>query len=619
MAEVAALLSDAFRAYSRGDLASAEKLCCSAIELSPKHVEAIVLLGIVLARSGNRDAAISRLREAIDLDPRNFEAHVALSTLLFAAGQSDEAVLHGERAISLQPSEPGSYHHLAKDLIAHGSTERAIPYLRRALKVAPFSASLLQDLATALTETGQLKEALEFWVKLTRFHPRFLNGWIKLGGMYLASRRNKEAVDCGRKAVSLEPTSADAQLLMGLASLAEGGALEAKAHLGEALKLQPNEMVANSAYGLALHEMGQFHEARPYFERALEIRPSHGQSYYSIVRTEKTMEADRPLLEKARLHLDDPDASILDRSYMRYALGKAAEDLGEYEESMRNYEEATRLAAEAWFAHRPPDRTQYSRIIQATIESFPASMLKAPERQPIDSEKPLLVVGMIRSGTTLVEQILSSHPEIKGAGELHYWHDHAGKIFNVEARQIDTFGLAKLAEGYLKILDELGPGYARVIDKLPHNYTMLGFVLAAISGARVIYVKRSAVDNCLSIFTTAYQHPPAFTLSRSDIIFSYREHERIMAHWKSVAPSGRLLEVEYEDLVNHREPVTRRMVEFAGLPWDDACLHHERNPRNVNTPSVWQVRQPIYKTSVERWRKFEPWLREFRALLPDRS
>lgn len=578
------------------------------------HAGARTLLGIVCARKGQRSAAAIHLRRAIAIDPDNYEARVSLSTVLFAQGEAEEAIMHGERAIALQPAQPESYHHLARDLIAHGKTDSAIPYLRRALDLAPNQPNFLQDLAMALTETGQLREALALWERLTRVNPRSLTAWIKLGGMHLAARNFPEAAKCGRQAAALQPHSADGQVLAGLALLAAGDVSLAETHLHKALELSPNDMVAHSAYGLALHEAGLFEEARPHFERALEIRPAHGQSYYSLIRSRKTTEEGRPLIDKLLAHLDDPDATALDRSYMRYALGKANEDLGNYEAAMRHYDEATRYAKEAWPSHGRADRERYSEVVQATIETFCPSFMRLPDRQILQSETPLLVVGMIRSGTTLVEQILSSHPRIAGAGELTYWHDRAGQAFDVAARRVDEASLRGLAEKYLHLLNQLGGGCDRVIDKLPHNYAMVGFVLAAIPNARVIYVRRHAIDNCLSIYTTAYQHPPAFTLDRSDIVFSYREHERIMGHWKSVLTGSQLFEVSYEELVADQAAVTRRMVEFAGLEWDDACLHHERNARTVNTPSVWQVRQPVYKTSVERWRRFEPWLREFEAL-----
>ncbi len=613
--QVRDLLKNAQTAYSRGDLASAESLLAAALQTSPNSVDALVLLGIVYARQSKASSAIKLLQNAVRLDQRCYEALVALSTLHFAAGEPEQAMIYGERAIALNRTDPKSYHHLARDLIAHSRPQDAIPYLRQAVKLAPADAALIQDLASALTETGQLSEAMDVWKRLTRFHPARIVGWLKLGSLYLAAKQFGEALVCAQRAIALDPSSADARMLAGLSHLGSDGAKEAEAEFEHAIKLGPNNMVAHSAYGLALHEMGRFEEARPYFERALEICPTNGQAYYSLVRSRKATPSDQPLLEKLKSVLEHRNASILDRSYMHYALGKAYEDLGSNELSMQSYDRATSLAFEAWFGNRGADRERYASIIQSTIDTCTSGVLASHERQKLCSEKPLIVVGMMRSGTTLVEQILSSHPDVKGAGELSYWNDQAAKFFDVQGRRIDDSLLMSRAQAYLDLLDQVGPGFQRVVDKYPHNYTMLGFIFAAIPTARVIYVKRSAVDNCLSIYTTAYERPPAFTLSKADIVFGYREHERIMAHWKQTLTSSQLLQVDYEDLIQSSEGTIRQMIDFAGLAWDEACLHPERTERSVNTPSVWQVRQPIYKSSVERWRKFEPWLGEFGELL----
>lgn len=590
----------------------------SALDISPTDVEANVLMGIVAARKGNRTLAIQRLQAALETNDECYEAHVTLSTLLFAEDRPDQALLHGERAIALQPKDPAAYHHLARDLIAHRRTPAAIPYLRQALHLAPGSPNLLQDLATALAENGEREESVLVWIRLTQLHPKLLTGWLKLGGLYISAKKFKEAQTCAERSVQLAPDSPDAQLLMGLALLGgDGGAFAADRHLHKAVELNPNGLAGQSAYGLALQEMGRFEEAVPHFERVLEISPSHGQTYYSLLRARKATEGDFPLLEKLQMQLDSPAAAPLDRSYMHYALGKAFEDLGDFETSIRHFDRATELAAKTWFPHRSPDHERYSYMIQATKETFTPTLLEDPKRQRLNSSKPLLVVGMIRSGTTLVEQILSSHPEIKGAGELAYWHEESVRIWDAKSKTINERRLKDAAEGYIELLDRIGGSSARVVDKLPHNYTMLGFVLAAIPNTKVVYVRRHPIDNCLSIYTTAYQSPPEFALTRRDILFWYREHLRLMDHWRSILPSEQLLEVSYEDLVERREDVTREMIDFAGLDWNDACLDHESNMRSVNTPSAWQVRQPIYKTSVERWKRFEPWIEPFDELLPE--
>ncbi|MEZ0326787.1 MAG: sulfotransferase [Fimbriimonas sp.] len=612
---IADLFADALKAYERGDLQLADSLAGSVVEAEPEHVEGLVLVGLVCARTKRKAEAISALQRALELDPSSFEAHVALSTLLFSEGRLDEATHHGEAAIEIMPSEVDPYRNLSANLIKHRRHEQAARVLVRALALVPDDPSLNQDLAAVLSDLGQFAEARKIWQHVLSLQPGLLAGWLKLGGINLAASDFESAVVCGKRAVDLAPNSADARILLGLSLAERGRPQEAESHLRVAAKLQPQEYIAHSALGLSMQEQGRFDEARVHLERSVRLNKTNGQAYYALARGRRITEADSQFLSVVEKAIADPASSVLDRSYMHYTLAKAWEDLGHYEEAMKAYDAATELAAQFWFGDRAPSFDWYRSMIDGTIKTFTAEKLDHLAKRGISSEKPLIVVRMIRSGTTLVEQILSSHPQVTGGGELTFWHERAAEVFDPLSCRVHEDGLARVGAEYLKLLEGIDPDAARVTDKLPHNYVMLGLILAAFPNARVIHVSRNPLDNCLSIYTTAYNRAPEFTLRRASIVFSYREYQRMMEHWRKVLPQDRLLEVTYEDLIADREENTRRMVEFAGLTWDEACLHHEQNTRNVNTPSVWQVRQPIYSTSVERWRRFEPWLGEFGALL----
>jgi hypothetical protein len=222
----------------------------------------------------------------------------------------------------------------------------------------------------------------------------------------------------------------------------------------------------------------------------------------------------------------------------------------------------------------------------------------------------LFIVGMIRSGTSLMEQIVSSHPDVAGAGELSFWHDHEQDCWGADGLP-DPERLQQISGMFVELIQSKAPQARRVTDKLPHNFALIGEIASALPEARFIHCRRSPADNCLSVYTTAYQRPPVFAHDRANIAFAYREYARMMDHWRAVLPADRLLEVSYEEMVQDREAVVRRVIEFIGLPWHEACLRHEENQRAVRTPSLWQVRQPIYTTSMQRWRRFEEWIPEF--------
>jgi hypothetical protein len=306
-----------------------------------------------------------------------------------------------------------------------------------------------------------------------------------------------------------------------------------------------------------------------------------------------------------RANLDRLDLLPDHRMALDFALGKVHDDLGEYAEAMRYFEAANRID----YVSRKLDRAAQSRRIDRLIADSPPGFLgRRPDFETPD-ETPVLIVGMPRSGTTLVEQILSSHPAVAAGGELTYWSDVSRSLLDKNER-VEV--ARRLATDYLALLGRISPDATRVTDKLPFNYEQLGLVRQVLPRAFVLHCRRHPVDTCWSIFTTYFRSRLA---DRGDLVFFYRQYERIMAHWRSVLPAERFFEIDYESLVADPEPLTRRLVAFCGLEWDEACLAPHRNRRPVTTASLWQARQPIYRGSVARWRRYEPWLGELHELL----
>jgi hypothetical protein len=267
-------------------------------------------------------------------------------------------------------------------------------------------------------------------------------------------------------------------------------------------------------------------------------------------------------------------------------------------------------------AGRPIDLRQHADTIDRLIANFtPDFFAKHAASRPGD-ELPIVIVGMIRSGTTLVEQIISSHPAVGAGGELPFWGERAQNAMAAINGTLEHV-LDGTAADYCGLLRALAPGAERVTDKMPINFMLLGLIRLALPRARIIHCRRHPVDTCLSIYLTPYQRSPEFAHNRETIVTFYREYERLMAHWRGVLSADRFLEVSYDELVMNRERVTREIIAFCGLDWDDACLWPEKNARNVATPSLWQTRQPVYRSSLARWRRYEPWLGQFSQLLTE--
>jgi hypothetical protein len=226
---------------------------------------------------------------------------------------------------------------------------------------------------------------------------------------------------------------------------------------------------------------------------------------------------------------------------------------------------------------------------------------------------------MPRSGTTLVEQIVSSHPEAGACGELHFWNQHGAAWHRSGVAVNETAFLVKAAADYLGVLRAIAPKAARVTDKMPFNFLWAGLIHMAFPRATIIHCRRAAVATALSIHQTHFHPGLTFPTGGIELVAYFRSYQRIIDHWRSVLPADRFIEVDYEDLTRAPEPVIRRIIAACGLSWHDACLRPECNPRAVNTPSKWQARQPIFRTSVGRWRRYEPWLGPLRALVDDKA
>lgn len=426
--------------------------------------------------------------------------------------------------------------------------------------------------------------------------------FISAGNAFFKAGQMDRAAASYQGAVTADPQSARARVLLAHALTRMGQAEEAEVCLRQAISLEPGYAAAYDLLGFLLPQVGRFSEARECALRATTLDPGNAAYFVRYVYAGKVTRSDEEIVE--RLLAVAPSLSGQDRIRVEYGLGKALEDLERYEESLFHYREANSRSAHELDGNRPPfDPDMHRQEIEMLIQAFSKPRLESLASTGSESELPVFIVGMMRSGTTLTEQILSCHPEVKGAGELDFWIQAGPRTFNAPPAY-----LASAANKYLEMLTALGPGKRRVCDKMPQNYMNLGSIHAAFPKARIIHCRRDPKDTSISLYTIPFTHHPPFAYSLKNIGFTYRQYLRIMEHWRTVLPADRFMDVDYEELVADQKAVARRMISFLGLEWNDACLRPELNERVVNTPSRWQVRQPVYGTSVGRWKRFAPWL-----------
>jgi len=390
-------------------------------------------------------------------------------------------------------------------------------------------------------------------------------------------------------------------------SLARGLA-GAHAQMGDLLLARPE---AHLLLGHLLNEAGRFAEAASSFERTLELDPGNASAYQGIVTSKKLTEADRPLVARMEERLTAAAGSAHQQMTLHFAAGKALDDLEDYARAMEHFDAANGIRARL----SSFDRRDFTHQVDRLIATFTPDLFDGFTELGADDETPVLILGMPRSGTTLTERILSRHPRVAGGGELRFWRDSRSRLVEVEP-SLRAQEAESLRGDYLRLLRSIGPSALRVTDKMPFNFLWIGLVHLLLPRARIVHCRRNPIDTCLSIYQTQFSDHWGFAADRGELVAYYRQYQRLMGHWREVLPPDRMLEIDYEEATAAPEATARRLVAFCGLEWDAACLQPERNADAVRTASKWQARQPVYRTSVERWRRYEPWIGALRELLP---
>ena len=539
---------------------------------------------------------------AIAEQPVSDNPQLPAAQRLREAGRFDEAIEMLHQAVLLNPNDPVIYSDLGTLCLMTDRIESAVDCFQKAIGLHPNFATAHYNLSAALERQGRPADAVASLRRAIRLVPTMGRAHSRLGNLLQAAGEREQAKECFRRAAELLTGPGERDLEEAKLLLAEGRPAEAEPHLRRVIALDPANSLAPAMLGDLLGEAGRFDEAVTMLRRATEIDPSRVGAWHNLAILTKASDADHSLVEQIADLLEQPGRSDFDRTLLHFALGKMHDDLGDYAQAIGHYDQANVLERRKLAF----DRGAFASEIDRLIETFTADRFAGGVAQGTASELPLCIVGMPRSGTTLVEQIVSAHPAVAAGGELTFWSDAAA------AR--DPGAVAGLTAGYLALLRRIGPEAARVTDKNPFNFLSAGLIHRALPRARFIHCRRDPIDTCLSVFFTRFASPQPFAYDRGDLAFYYRQYQRLMAHWQSVLPADRLLEIDYEALTAEPEPLTRRMIAFCGLDWDDACLRPERNQRVVRTASIWQSRQPVYRSSVARWRNYEPWLGELATL-----
>jgi tetratricopeptide (TPR) repeat protein len=532
---------------------------------------------------------------------------------LIHEGRSAQAVPLLRRSVALHPAVASSHHDLGVALMHSGRLEHAAEAFAIALRLDPALPSAHYFLAHIVDSMGEDDRAMAGYETAVAMQPDLIAAQVRLGELYMARGRRLDAAAAFRAAAAGAPGTVTARIAEARILEASGAFDAALAAANAIVSANPERAEARAILASLLSQAGVSKEAAAEYERVTELSPDRGTAWSGLALNRKFTAEDGALIARMNAVLTRPNITTGSRRAIYFALGKAHDDMGNYEAAMRSFEAGNRIRAQAGRLRREALVRRVDQLIEATPPGYRERQLD----RGVDDATPVLIVGMPRSGSTLAEQILSSHPEVAAGGELEFWGVR-------DIPRDDTWSIAstpeatrRLADDYLSSLRALGPRAKRVTDKALGNFMLLGVVHRVFPNATLIHCRRNPVDTALSIFTTNFETHLDFAADRSDLVFFFRQYQRLMAHWRKVLPPDRFVEVDYEALVADPEPHTRRLIAACRLEWDDACLTPQRNTRLIKTASLWQARQPIYRTSVERWRRYRPWLGELSVLATD--
>jgi tetratricopeptide (TPR) repeat protein len=593
--------------FAEGKLAELAQGASALLRSYPEAGILWKLLGLAQRRLGAN--AVEALKRAALLLPGDAEVWNLMGSALRDAGELDNAETSYLHALKLRPDFAEAHCNLGLTLCDLGRAGEGEVHCRRALVLKPHFVIALNNLGLALREQGKLDEALASYQEALRLQPGLAELHHNVGNVFEEQNRFDEAAASYRRATELNPRYFSAYVNVARMMRRQGDNPGAAQLCAEVLKAEPGFGPALMLEYELHADAGRFDAAEAALRLVDAASPSYPDAWGGIPYLRKMRQEDGDWLAGAR-ELVARRLSPRAESLLRFAMGKYFDDIGACDEAFDSYRRAHELARSFGITYK---KQAQQPAIDTLLHAFGQDWMARRRGTANISAKPILVVGMPRSGTSLVEQILASHPAVFGAGELDFWRDESQALL-ASGEEVGDEALGACARRYLHLLEQLAPEASRVVDKMPGNFLYLGLIHGAFPNARVIHMQRDPIDTCLSIYfqRLGVGHPYANDLD--DLAHAYRMYRYTMAQWEAVLPKESILHLPYEALVSDQEIWTRKLLEFVDLPWDPRCLDFHLQQREVGTASNWQVRQKMNKSAVERWRRYEKHIAPLLAL-----
>ena len=597
---------------------------------------------------GDVGGAKSRITFVLRSNPDSPEAHFGNAMICISQEMHAEALASFESALKADPSNGDLLAWAALTCLNLWNGSRAEYFARRLTRYQPQNDRAFFLLSSALSLQGRLEDALEAIDGALRIQPGEPDFIVAKAQLLGRLKWSSQAIEWYRRALQLRPTP-ELSLELAQSLIDEGHSREALSILHEVslalpAESQPFELLAQacteiqefdaaagywaSAERLTLDTVGlttvranseiyagRLGVAEKLLRAALAEDPSAVQFYRPLTTIIKITEADAGLVDEMERLCDDPSIDRFSIRDLNYALGKAYHDLGEFKRAIGRYDEANRIAYEQSSTCQRFDSKAWRAYTDVQIEFFSKERVKQLAAEGLDTDLPLFILGMIRSGTTLTEQILGRHSKVHAGGETTFWPDHRGEVFDPRSGSFDSAAGRRFGQTFQRTLASYAGDAKYATEKNPSNITIAAILHCVFPHAKIVHVKRNPVDNLLSIWMTPIQTGLPFVYNRENLVFAYREYQRLATHLAAVLPEAVFQTFEYEQITSEPEGTIGGMLKFLDLLPEEGCFHPDRSLRTVRTPSFYQVRQPINTESQQKWRRYEPWLGPFSDLL----
>jgi tetratricopeptide (TPR) repeat protein len=600
----AAALWQARARYQAGMLAQSEATCTKILAVEPDHIDTIYLLGVVRATRGHWQEALANFDRVLALKADFPEALANRGIVLGRLGRLDEAANSIAKALTIRPNYAEAYYNNGQILFQMKRFADAAAQYEKALALKPGYSEALYSHGNVLRVMQRYQEALTSFQKFLAINPNDAEALNICGLTLQRLKRFAEALSSFDRAIAIKPDFVNALSNRGTALQELGRFEEAFREFDKALSLRPDFAEARFNKGLLCLNLGREEQARNAFETGIKLSPRKSDFYLGLTMC-KRFAADDPLIPAMEDLARDETLDLEEHIKLGFALGKALRDIGQFDRAFSQV-----LQASAW---KRGHLIYNEGAALAFFENLPTIFSSTPMAEKSGaghrSQLPVFVIGLPRSGTTLVEQILASHPRIFAAGEIDDFKRVISDTFDgfpQTLANVSAERLVELGQRYVDNLRVLAPSAERITDKSTQNWPFIGLIHLALPNARIVHVRRDPVDTCLSSFFTLFAEGHVQTYDLGELGHYYRAYATLMAHWRSVLPAGVMLDLQYEELVADFENQARRIVAHCGLEWDHACLAFQKASRAVKTASAFQVRQTLYSSSVGLWRLYLP-------------